>query len=184
METLPTISKEYARLNAELHASPRKFGGDGGRHVPAVFTLSEQHELKTVLDYGCGQGLLKEGLKDSTIEVVNYDPAIKEWASKPTGQFDIVACTDVLEHIEPEYLDNVLEELCGYTRKIAYVVIACTEANKTLSDGRNAHLTQQQPPWWILKLNRLPWKILSEHRRPDKHRPELTKKLTVVLQKL
>lgn len=184
MTSLTTISDSYRELNAKLHASPRKFGGDGAKHAPNVIGLASDFEVKTILDYGCGQAFLKESLKEEPFHVVNYDPAIPEHSAKPEGIFDLVACTDVLEHVEPEYLNNVLQEIFGYTGKVCYLVIACIEANKTLADGRNAHLIQRQPPWWINTLHRLRWKIIREHRRPDKHRPELTKKLTVVLEKL
>ena len=38
------------------------------------------------------------------------------------------------------------------TRKIGFFVIAHRPAKKTLPDGRNAHLIQEGPAWWLPKL--------------------------------
>jgi hypothetical protein len=65
---------------------------------------------------------------------------------------DIVACTDVLEHIEPECLEDVLADLRRVTKKMGFFTIATRPAKKFLSDGRNAHLIQQDARWWLEKL--------------------------------
>jgi hypothetical protein len=64
----------------------------------------------------------------------------------------MVVCTDVLEHVEPEYLDNVLADIAGLTKQYAYFNISLMEAMKTLPDGRNAHLIVQPWQWWAEKL--------------------------------
>ena len=60
-----------------------------------------------------------------------------------------MTCTDVLEHIEPECLEHVLDDLQRLTRKVAFLNIATRPAKKILADGRNAHLIQQQLPFWL-----------------------------------
>lgn len=64
----------------------------------------------------------------------------------------MVACIDVLEHIEPDCLDNVLDHLCALTEGILFCSIDTGPAVKVLSDGRNAHLTQQPIEWWLPKI--------------------------------
>ena len=44
-----------------------------------------------------------------------YDPAFPEYG-EPRGA-DLVCCIDVLEHIEPDLLDNVLDDLARITLK-------------------------------------------------------------------
>jgi hypothetical protein len=68
------------------------------------------------------------------------------------GFADLVVCTDVLEHVEPELLDTVLRHLRSLARKAVFVVIATRPSNKTLSDGRNAHLIVETAEWWIAHL--------------------------------
>ena len=64
----------------------------------------------------------------------------------------MVCCIDVLEHIEPDLLDNVLDHLAALTEGIAFLSVDTGPAIKTLSDGRNAHLIQQQLTWWLPKI--------------------------------
>jgi hypothetical protein len=58
----------------------------------------------------------------------------------------------VLEHIEPDYLDAVLNDLQRITARIGFFTIATGPAIKTLADGRNAHLIQKPPSWWLPRL--------------------------------
>ena len=67
---------------------------------------------------------------------------------------DLVVCTDVLEHIEPEKLPFVLDDLRRCVKQIGYFVIHTKAAAKTLADGRNAHLIQKDQAWWTETLGR------------------------------
>ena len=78
----------------------------------------------------------------------------------PTGKFDLVTCTDVLEHVEPEYIDRVVRHILSLASKAIYLNINIKEANKTLPDGRNTHLIIKPPEWWEEYLSeRTEWKI-------------------------
>ena len=83
--------------------------------------------------------------------VTNYDPCI-EGLDTPPEPHDVVACTDVLEHIEIDCLPAVLADLRRLSRRAAFLTIATGPAKKYLADGRNAHLIQQGSKWWIPKL--------------------------------
>src|SRR5262249_17383902 len=67
---------------------------------------------------------------------------------------DLVACTDVLEHIEPECIGAVLDDIASLVRHLVFLVIATQPAKKTLADGRNAHLIQEPVQWWAPPLMR------------------------------
>jgi hypothetical protein len=58
----------------------------------------------------------------------------------------------VLEHIEPQYLEQVLDHLVELTEVVAFITIHTGPAMKTLPDGRNAHLTQEPIEWWLAKI--------------------------------
>jgi hypothetical protein len=96
--------------------------------------------------------------------VFEYDPGIpgKDHLPKPA---DLVVCTDVLEHIEPELLDGVLRHLYLLAGRGAYLVIATRLARELLPDGRNAHLIVQEPPWWLAKLKAQGWRKLRHEQR-------------------
>lgn len=145
------ISKHYLEQNKILHQYNPNYGISGSRYKDHVLSLSQRYDSTDILDYGCGKGTLSKSLP---FPINEYDPAIegKDSAPKPA---DIVVCTDVLEHIEPDYLDNVLNDIVRCTRKVAYLVIATGPASKNLPDGRNTHLIQQKKPWWWKKLDPL-----------------------------
>jgi hypothetical protein len=133
-----------------LHETNAAYGTSSGKHVDFILSLAEGIGVKELLDYGSGKGLLKAGLKDR-LTVHEYDPAIAG-KDTPPQPIDFVACTDVLEHIEPACLDDVLADLARVTGQLGFFTIALRPAMKTLADGRNAHLIQQTGHWWVEKL--------------------------------
>lgn len=64
----------------------------------------------------------------------------------------MVVCIDVLEHIEPDCLEAVLDDLKRVTASFGIFTVATGPAKKVLADGRNAHLIQQDPEWWMMKI--------------------------------
>jgi 2-polyprenyl-3-methyl-5-hydroxy-6-metoxy-1,4-benzoquinol methylase len=109
-----------------------------------VRKLCDQLKTTSVLDYGCGKGMLARELP---FPIYEYDPAVPGKDGLPRAA-DIVTCTDVLEHIEPDHLQAVVMHLASVTKKVLYAVIHTGPAQKTLADGRNAHLIQQGEPFW------------------------------------
>ena len=112
-----------------------------------------QTGCKSLSDYGAGKKRLLEGLRQSGLEptpYLPYDPVFPEYGKpKPA---DLVCCIDVLEHIEPDLVDNVILELARVTTNLGFFSIHMGPAGKTLSDGRNAHLIQKPSSWWLKKL--------------------------------
>lgn len=144
------ISPEYSALNSQLHKDNLAYGVGGGKHAPTIQKLATSLNTTSVLDYGCGKGYLAKTLP---FPIWEYDPAIPEKSESPRPA-DIVVCTDVLEHIEPDKLPAVLSDLKRCTRKVGFFVIHTGAAVKVLSDGRNAHLIQQGETWWRKKLTK------------------------------
>lgn len=114
-----------------------------------------------MLDYGCGKG----GLVDA-IHCHGYDPAVEKYSHRP-APCDLVVCTDVLEHIEPDCLDHVLNDIFQLTNKISFIVVYTKPAEKFLPDGRNAHLIVKDGIWWKEKLENY-FSILSYKINPRK----------------
>ena len=152
------ITEHYVEQNRLLHAARPDYGACGSRQAHQVTSFMRDFECETLLDYGCGKGSLVEAIPGT----VGYDPAVPEFSERP-GPADCVACLDVLEHIEPDCLDEVLEDLRTLSRKAVFLIISCRPAIKTLPDGRNAHLIVESPEWWIKRLSahfdELSWKI-------------------------
>jgi len=141
------ISQTYRDLNAQLHETHR-YGARGDKWADKVVDLATSHGVSSILDYGCGKGALKTAISGSLAAIVSeYDPAISGKQDIPVLA-DMVVCTDVLEHIEPECLDSVITHLHSLTGKILFAAVSTRLAVKTLADGRNAHLIVQPAAVW------------------------------------
>lgn len=143
------ISDQYRAENARQHTESQGYGERGYKHLQDVLHMLRQHQCLSALDYGCGKGSLSHHARRvSEVPIANYDPSIPEFAADPAPA-DLVVCTDVLEHIEPLCLQDVLQHLAELTQKVFYFQIACRPAKRILSDGRNAHLLVREPYFWL-----------------------------------
>lgn len=159
------ISEGYRKEQQRLHETTN-YGTASISYAPLVSGIVNQLKVTEILDYGSGRGNLAKHLKpDHEIEVKHYDPGRPEWSDTPdSAQF--VTCIDVLEHIEPELLDNVLDDLQRCTDFFGFFTVHCGPAVKTLSDGRNAHLTQEPAIWWLPKFLKR-WELITYQIQPN-----------------
>ena len=142
------ITEEYRKLNAQLHKDRPDYGVGGHKYVAHIREAARNIGAHTILDYGCGKRMLEKALGYS---INNYDPAIPEVSATPEPA-DLVVCTDVLEHIEPDNLDDVLDDLKRVTKHTMILTVATRTAKKFLADGRNAHLIVMPSRWWLPKI--------------------------------
>ena len=136
------------------------WGNSGKQHIDAIEKLLRDRSLrlKSLVDYGCGHGyiineLIRRGM-GPRCGMTGYDPGIAQCAALPDPA-DMLISTDVLEHIEPECLDDVLKHMASLTLKMAYINISYRLARTILPDGRNAHLIVQPPSWWKEQLEKV-----------------------------
>jgi len=134
------------------------------KEAPRIKRLIKRTGAGTLLDYGAGKGQqylprrmvdAEEGVDYPDIksywgvsEVRCYDPGYSPFMELPSGKFDGVICTDVLEHCSEEDIPWILGELFDYARKFVYANVACFPARKTLPSGGNAHCTIRPVKWW------------------------------------
>lgn len=142
------ISEEYRSLNEKLHKENKNFGANGDKFLKEITMLCKSLKTTDILDYGCGKSMLAHNLP---FKIQQYDPAIPKFAESPEPA-EIVVCTDVLEHIEPDRIESVLNHIRELTKRVVFLVVTCGPAMKTLPDGRNAHLTQRESGWWVKEL--------------------------------
>jgi ubiquinone/menaquinone biosynthesis C-methylase UbiE/uncharacterized Rossmann fold enzyme len=145
-----TISDEYRDLNRQLHETNLAYGVGGAKHANTVKKLVDKCKCASVLDYGCGKGHLA---KELPFPIWEYDPAIPLKSASPRPA-DLVVCTDVLEHVEPDHIAFVLDDLRRCVKKIGFFTIHTGPARKTLPDGRNTHILQRDEKWWRQKLKK------------------------------
>lgn len=139
------FTNQYKALQQELHSRNVGYGMSGYKHAQHVIELSKFLETRSILDYGCGQQTLQKAIP---FPITNYDPFIEGCEEEPDVH-DLVVCSDVLEHIEPSCLGDVIYHLRSKTRKMLFVDVAQHPAQKVLADGRNAHLIIEKTSWWI-----------------------------------
>jgi hypothetical protein len=141
------ISPEYCKMQSIMHRSPRGYGGRGDHWAATVVSVAKRYDAQSILDYGAGQGRLGVALRDRGFICRDYDPALKAMRERPSFA-DLVVCTDVLEHVEPDKLTDVLAHIRSLARRAAFLVIATRPANKLLPNGANAHLIIENDEWW------------------------------------
>lgn len=142
------ITDEYRKLNTQLHTTNKHYGVSGVHYLNDVIQILKELQSQDLLDYGCGKGTLAMNLP---FTIKQYDPAIPKHAALPVPA-DVITCTDVLEHIEPELIDNVLAHIRALTLRKAYLSVCTIPAKKTLPDGRNAHILLRPYKWWMDKM--------------------------------
>lgn len=155
------ITPEYLEQNILLHGDEPTYGTSGWQYADAVGELMATAGVvnKTlrdgpvsVLDYGAGKGTLAKTLwARHCIKIHEYDPAIIGISDMPK-RASIVVVGDVMEHIEPLCLREVLGHIHELTQRFAYFVIGTRPAGKNLPDGRNCHLIQKPAWWWANEL--------------------------------
>ena len=144
------ISNEYKAL-LEQKQEDGNWGVRGDSRLGLISDYLAGFKAKTVLDYGCGNGALVAALSAS-YEAIGYDPGRPMFREVPKKPVDVVVCIDVLEHIEPEYLYDVLDHICSLAKKGIYLLIDTKKAGAILPDGRNAHLIIEGLEWWSARL--------------------------------
>ena len=146
-----TISENYVVEQKRLHQNPA-YGVASVAAAPLVAAVIAKLGVRTVSDYGAGKQRLYKALVSggTDVDYFPYDPAYPEYG--PPIPAELVTCIDVLEHVEPECLEAVLQELLSLMRGYGFFTIHTGPAIKELSDGRNAHLIQQPASWWLQQL--------------------------------
>tara|TARA_Y100000034_G_C6718469_1_gene317731 strand:- start:107 stop:634 length:528 start_codon:yes stop_codon:yes gene_type:complete len=146
----------------------------------------QQYHFDTVLDVGCAQGHLVEhfrnrgkdsrGIDVSTIAVKRAKKLGRDcsWGSVtdiPFGDksFDLVYCTDVMEHLRPEDVSTAIDELYRVTKKFLAISVSTNYSTGITGDkarrgayfkaklqGKidNLHLTIKPMEWWLDQFKR------------------------------
>lgn len=149
------ISDEALAEEMVLGLRPDGYGGKGHRWANTVIWVAKAFGCGSVLDYGCGEGKLRARLIQDAprLECREYDPRIPGKDQRQPFT-DLVVCTDVLEHVEPEKIGNVLRDIDALARRAIFLVVCLRPSNKLLSDGvTNAHRLVRTKAWWEAKVD-------------------------------
>ena len=157
----------------KLHKEEGKFRGISlVPLVPTLMNITKENNCKTLLDYGCGKAIpysKKEcksiGLKKPVQELCNldsfdlYDPAYPKYNKLSKKKYDIVVCTDVMEHIAEQDIDYVLKDILSHSKKAVFLNISCQPALKHFKEGKfkgkNVHVSVFNGHWWSDKVKNI-----------------------------
>lgn len=144
-------TEEMLEQIRKVHSTPKQWAGSSIlHHLHQIKKVVEENNITTILDYGCG----KARYHPKELNITKYDPGVIEFSEKPLGKFDMVMSTDVLEHVEEEFIVPVLDEIFNYATKFVFLSICIVPAKKILPDGRNAHVTVKPKEWWEERLSK------------------------------
>lgn len=134
------------------------FGLSVLQHESSIRSFAEALQAKTLLDFGCGRGDAylapyfmhrRLGVDDAGLTL--YDPAFPGRDVVPQGQFDLVICSDVVEHVPAIEVDEFVTALFKHARAGVWASVCCRPAKKAFEDGMNMHVTIKPYRWWSAK---------------------------------
>lgn len=162
---------KFIRNGTEItHEEYKAFDGGGTRTLAdKLLEAAETRKSITVLDYGCGLATQwhKQIWVNGTKSLTNllgeklqgfyrYDPAVDMYNKPPTTTFDFVICSDVLEHVPDEYLEEFFFNINNYVKKdgIIFYSISTKLSNNSFIDGTNMHINIKSIESWMEILKR------------------------------
>jgi hypothetical protein len=157
------LYKDYHEANQKL--LPGKLTGDNVLGIARMVKWWQSLASKVpgapppkprLLDYGSGKGYqyLARRVHNEWggILPICYDPGVIQLSDRPHGRFNGIICTDVMEHLEKEDIEDALNDIRAYIdtqfHSFVYFNISCRLAWKTFADGTNLHKTVELPDFW------------------------------------
>ncbi len=99
-------------------------------------TLIERYKPRTTLDVGCAKGFLVEQLRDQGVEAFGVDVSpyaisqvredirphcrVANGKEPLTGQYDLITCIEVAEHVPETEARIMVEEMCRHTDQVIF----------------------------------------------------------------
>lgn len=124
MTALRTYSSAHIDRQRAAHAKAEGYGRhrhlylhDTMRRLAARLRSARPAGELTWLDYGCGKGGFIEEIRPLGLftAITGYDPAVAAFRDRPRDRQNLVTCLDVLDIVEPRFLDAVLADVAGLT---------------------------------------------------------------------
>ncbi|HRP03846.1 MAG TPA: methyltransferase domain-containing protein [Opitutaceae bacterium] len=139
----------YLDQYRKLH-SDTIYGTSGNQFVPIVRQAIHETNATSVLEYGCGQSALSTHFR---LPWVKFDPAIPAFSHQPSGRFDLIINTDVMEHVPEDEEDEILRHIQSLGANILFN-ISLRLAGQILPNGENAHCNLKTRKAWLNTLSR------------------------------
>lgn len=132
----------------------------------AADTLFAIFQPRWAVDMGCGPGMMVRRLTELGVIAVGFDGSSHAMAkahedtkaslavlditapSNAMGDFDLVICTEVAEHVPADKADALVDNLCAAcSTRDGHVVLTAAPVGQ----GGHDHINEQPMPYWIEK---------------------------------
>lgn len=149
----------------KYYTDARKMQLDWNRNLEFL-EMVKSFGAETILDVGCGPGMLVKSLRDEGTQAygTDFSPVLKkkQWLGLPyfieadaqnlpfaDNSFDLIFSSEFFEHLLPEQVDTVYNEM----RRIGSIIVAkiAYEAKLTARQALK-HATNKPYEWWVEKL--------------------------------
>lgn len=151
---------DYNKIYKDAFSNP-SYSTNRGRKFSCSLVKNYITNEDNVIDIGSGRGpvlielmdvfppekILSCDLENFHDMNVSFQPLnlIKEEdRNKIVDFFDLLTCLDVLEHIEEEYIEDILK----FFKRIARKFIIIVANHSDVQNGIELHLTQRPLVWW------------------------------------
>lgn len=120
-----TYNEPWLQRHRDTHSRHPEFGTH--RHpylhdiIKGVTQKLRGGEAPTMLDYGCGKGAFLREMSGSGLFrfVRGYDPAVSAFNQRPSQEYDLVVCLDVLDQTEDEFVEPIIEDVAQFVGRFA-----------------------------------------------------------------
>lgn len=165
----PRITPEHLERQRQFHekqpdTAKQPYGVSGHKWAQRVAEIAWHSRCRTLLDYGCGNGSLKEELQriGSELAVTNYDPVT--FPCDSLTPHDMVVCTDVLEQVERQFLNDIIRDLAALANRVFLITAQVHPPRK-----HHEWLNTDTPEQWVQRFDDIfsgmPWVIRIEVTR-------------------
>ncbi len=140
--------------------------GDPMTYLPNLWKhMTEMYQLESILDVGSGPGHAVKVFAELGVDAIGIDGCqqaidmsiakiykhdLCDGPYKPLRRFDAIWSCEFLEHVEEQYLDNILQTL-----NLADKCIYLTAAKP--GQGGHHHVNCQPSIYWVEKLKTIYW---------------------------
>lgn len=147
---------DYKKEYELLHSKGYFRGYSVLRYKEEIKNIVNTTKSSTILDYGSGKGWQYSIIKMNkfwNVSVDCYDPYVEYFSILSDKTYDGVICTDVLEHIPEDKLNETLSIIFSKATKFVFFSIFIEKAKKKFSNGINIHVTVKPAEFWTNLIN-------------------------------
>lgn len=159
------VSSTLYLYDERYYTDARKMQLNVPRNIEFI-EIVKSFNIKTMLDVGCGPGMLVKSLREQGMEAygTDFSPVLKkkQWLGCPyfvqadaqdlpfpDNSFDLIFSSEFFEHLLPEQVETVFSEM----KRVGKTIVAKIAYEAKLTPRQLLkHATNKPKEWWMEKL--------------------------------